>query len=59
MGRGESGNCPNSFDEDCLRLEFLDNNIYCSQCRLSSLNLLRELSQIVKLYNYCTSAEVV
>ena len=30
----------NSFDQDCLRKEFLDN--YWSQSRLGSLNLIRD-----------------
>ena len=46
-GMGKNGNCPNSFDLDCLGKEFLDN---WSQGRLGSLNLIRELSQIAKQY---------
>ena len=46
-GRGKSTNCPDSFDQDCLRKEFLDN---WSQAWSGSLNLIRELSLIVKQY---------
>ena len=46
-GREISTNCPESFDQDCLRKEFLDN---WSQARPSSLNLIRELSLMVKQY---------
>ena len=46
-GTGESGNYPKCFDQDCLTKEILDN---LSQGRLGSLNLIRELSQILKQY---------
>ena len=60
-GSGESGNCPNSFDRDCLRKEFLDN---WSQGQQGSLNLITEVSQIVKQYialvrRWCKAGKIV
>ena len=56
VGKGRAGIVPTVFPRIGLRKEFLDN---WSQGRLGSLNIIREVFQIVKQYVALVHVEVV